>query len=75
MSVEVKTTLRLRPFEVPDTVRIMLDTEETPDDPSIPIEELDREALDALAGRWLDNLYASVNRPSPFYLGARCQAA
>jgi hypothetical protein len=67
MTVEVKTTLRLRPFDVPDATRIIIHDDEQPDDPLIPIAELDREALDALAERWLDNLFASVKRPSPFY--------
>ena len=66
MTVEVKTTVRFRSLEVPDSVRLMVEIEETPDDPSIPLAELEPEVIDALAETWLANLYASLNRQSPF---------
>lgn len=68
--VEVKTTVRFKPFNVPNYARV-----ETPakprqegfqESPAISIEDLEPAVLDALAERWLDNLYASAKRPSPF---------
>lgn len=70
MTVEVKTTVRFQPFEVPEYAQILVDDDT--DTYGVKLAELDANALDALAGRWLDNLFASVNRASPFtYNGER----
>jgi hypothetical protein len=31
-----------------------------------PVADVSPEVIDALAGRWLDHLYAGLNRASPF---------
>jgi hypothetical protein len=69
-AIEVKTTVRFQPFNVPNYARIVMPTaprqEGFKETPAIPIEDLEPDVLDALAARWLDNLYAAAKRPSPF---------
>jgi hypothetical protein len=61
MCVEVKTTVRFRPFAVPAYAHLMIGLEESRDDPAIPIAEMEREALDALhAPHW-----ATASRTHP----------
>lgn len=73
-AVTVMTKVRFKPFNVPNFASIQVGPRPKQEGisplPSIPIAELDAEVLDALAGRWLDNLYAAVGRASPF---AQCK--
>lgn len=70
--IEVKTTVRFKPWIVPDYANLDVGVRPRQEGfkPSegIPVGELDPEVLDALAQRWLDNLYASVKRRPPFRL-------
>lgn len=69
-TVEVKTGVRFRTLDVPRFA--YLDVPPMPKQdgvqplPRFPLADLAPEVIDALAARWLDNLYASVNRASPF---------
>lgn len=66
------TQIKLKPFAVPVDAVMELPARPKQDGlkmlPRIPLEDLEPDALDALAQTWLDNLYASVKRRSPFYL-------
>jgi len=70
VTVEVSTKMRFKPFPVPNTVALEMPPGLRQDGfktgPTFKLDEVDPQVLDALAERWLDNLYASVGKPSPF---------
>lgn len=70
MTVTVITKVDYKPFTVPSFARLEMPPRPKQDGiqelPGIPLRELEPHVLDALAGRWLDNLYASVERASPW---------
>lgn len=73
------TTVNLKPWPVPDHATVELPPQPKQAGmqalPTIPLGELDPDALDNLAQEWLDNLYANVKRRSPFYSTAKDRAA
>lgn len=74
-----KATIKvdLRPFQIPNFVTIDLKTPSKSDTSaaSVPISELDHDALDALAEQWLDALYKKANKRNPFIVRASERAA
>lgn len=68
MSHEINVPLRPRGWMVPNYANFYMPGDDA-DTISIPVAEIEPAALDSLAALWLDNLYASVNRPSPFRKG------
>lgn len=74
MADDVTTTMGMtfRAFTVPNFVSLSMPARPKQEGmhplPSLAIQDLSPDALDALAARWLDNLYASCKRPSPFIL-------
>lgn len=69
-TVEVKTKVSFRAWEVPTEATVDLPAGERQDGfkplPTIPLVELDDDVVDALAQRWLANLYANRQRAAPF---------
>jgi hypothetical protein len=63
MTVEVKTTMKFKPWRAPNFA--VLDTTGTEGHP-IPINDLDADALEALARSWLEDLYAGTEYHNPF---------
>jgi hypothetical protein len=78
-AIELKARVRFRPWMVPVCAIVEIGPQPRQEGiknlPSIPVEELDEEVVDALARRWLDNLYASRKEGSPFTYNGRARAA
>lgn len=66
--VTIVAPVSYKPWNVPGFARITTASAPETDELAIPVAELHPSALDALAEHWLGNLYASVNRDSPFKL-------
>jgi hypothetical protein len=78
-AVIVTTKIGFRPFDVPAFAYMDVPAQPRQEgfsaNPRLPLTELDDDVLDALAKRWLDNLFASVSRPSPFRYERPARAA
>ena len=68
-TVEVRTRAHFQAFEVPEFA-LMVSDPESDSGVRVRIEDLEPQVLDALAKRWLDNLFASAQRRSPFEMAA-----
>jgi len=66
-TIEITTKANWLPFDVPDHGTTIDDCD---NEQFFPIEDMEPHVLDALAGRWLDNLYASANRNKPWTMVA-----
>lgn len=69
MSIQVKTTVKLKPWATPNFA--VLDNETDGGDRenhTLPVKELDAAAIDALAVAWLDELYLKTGKDNPFVL-------
>jgi hypothetical protein len=77
-TVEIKTKVSFRAWPVPDSASLDvppgLKQEGMKPVPTFPLTELDDEVVDALAQRWLDNLYANRAQDAPFTYRKRAQA-
>jgi hypothetical protein len=78
-TIEVKAVVRLRAWPVPDCATVEMPPQPRQNGlgplPTIPVEELDDEAVDALARRWLNSLYAARKEEPPFRYNGRARAA
>ena len=74
MTDEVRTSMGMTfvAFRTPDNARLLLPGVEPQmeadfdDLPTVPVEDLESGALDALASQWLVHLYARCNKASPW---------
>jgi hypothetical protein len=71
-TIEVKTAVKFRAWDVPASA--MLDVGDEGAFP-VPLVELDDDVVDALVRRWLDNLYANRAMAAPFTYHGRVRAA
>lgn len=65
--VTISGPVDYKAWMVPRFAHVMIGDTEA----KLPVEGLTNDALDALAQQWLDHLFASVARPSPFVLAAK----
>lgn len=68
--MSIKTSVKLKPFLVPNFVSVEAKPGRKGDGvqplPTIPVADLDSEALDGLAQAWLTELYEKAGKSSPF---------
>ena len=74
-TIEVKTTVSFRAWPIPESAIVDFGDADDAQLPSIPLTDLASDVVDALAQRWLDNLYANRGQASPFVIERRPRAA
>lgn len=62
--VEATVDLKFKPFMVPNFASIF--GRDSADSTGFPVSDLSRHALDELAARWLEELYAKAAKRNPF---------
>lgn len=73
--IEVRTKVKFHTWSVPNYATLGATQPRcdgwntTPMPPSIPVTELEDDALQALAKAWLTELYDKAGRKSPFVIG------
>jgi hypothetical protein len=67
MSVEVRTTVKFKPWGTPNFA-VLDNTTDGGDreNHTIHVKELDASALDALSWAWLEELYQKVGKDNPY---------
>ena len=61
-----RTSIEIAPFAVPSGTNLVLDTDRPSEGPFVMLQDIDSDALDALASTWLGNIYTAVGRSPPF---------
>jgi hypothetical protein len=72
-AVSASVKLRLKPLTTPNFVSV--DVAGAPEAFTVPIKELDHDALEELAYGYLIDLYKKAGKTCPFYRPARCAEA
>lgn len=66
MSLEIKTTIKFRAWRAPNYALLENAKDGDRECHTIPVDDLDEAALEALARAWLEDLYGKTQHTSPF---------
>lgn len=72
MTIEVRTKIKFQEWHAP-SYAVLANVAESGggrESHTIAVNELDADALSALAQSWLDDLYTKAGKPSPFQISA-----